>query len=595
MSEAAAYQSLYRRFRPQRFEELLGQDHVVRAMRNAVKDNRVSHAYLFSGPRGTGKTSAARILAKALNCAGLHEGEPDNTCESCQQIARGSSLDVHELDAASNNGVDAMRELVSRAALGTPGRWKVYIVDEVHMLSTAASNALLKTLEEPPSGVVFVLATTDPQRVLPTIRSRTQHFEFRLLGPETLEQLVQRTIKDAELQVPDQAMQMVVRRGRGSARDALSALDQIAAAGIVDDECESMDEITEALIERDAGRALTSVGGAIKQGITPQRVATDLLEYLRNGFLALMARNLVDLTDDQAERVEDQARRLGPAALVRAMETLGDSLGAMRDTLEPRVELEVALVRLAKPDVDVDPSALLVRIEALEKRVAKGGSSSSVAGPQSAAMGQPDQPVSPVVSAPPPVGESARGPKASLGSLRKPASGPKSANGAQSGDEQQDVNNKQVSREGNSSEPKQSSESITAGPLDLATVEAHWNEKIHPALPQKAKARFRAGRITNVQDNSITFAFPNFAHKARCEEVQNDVAAVFAQHFARPITLILADDESSSATSAEPRNEGRSNDDDAVDVDDTVAAVDAQEFSAEARLKAAFPGSEEVG
>ncbi|HEX2064696.1 MAG TPA: DNA polymerase III subunit gamma/tau, partial [Acidimicrobiales bacterium] len=187
MAEAGQpYQSLYRRFRPQRFDEVRGQDHVTRAMANALREGRVSHAYLFSGPRGTGKTSTARILAKALNCAQPQDGEPCGTCQSCVAVQQGSSLDVHELDAASNNGVEAMRELVSRAALTTPGRWKVYIVDEVHMLSTAASNALLKTLEEPPSHVVFVLVTTDPQKVLPTIRSRTQHYEFRLLGSDVL-------------------------------------------------------------------------------------------------------------------------------------------------------------------------------------------------------------------------------------------------------------------------------------------------------------------------------------------------------------------------------------------------------------------------
>ena len=156
------------------------------ALRNAVREDRVGHAYLFSGPRGTGKTSTARILAKALDCADPSGGEPCGVCDSCVEISRGTSMDVHELDAASNNGVDAMRDLVAHSALGTPGRWKVYIVDEVHMLSTAASNALLKTLEEPPGHVVFVLATTDAQKVLPTIRSRTQHFEFRLLGPEVL-------------------------------------------------------------------------------------------------------------------------------------------------------------------------------------------------------------------------------------------------------------------------------------------------------------------------------------------------------------------------------------------------------------------------
>src|SRR5579875_632688 len=171
------YQSLYRRFRPQRFAEVRGQDHVTRALRNAVRDGKVAHAYLFSGPRGTGKTSTARILAMALNCESPVDGEPDGTSQSCRAVRSGTSMDVFELDAASNRKLDEMRDLLSRVALGTPGRWKVYIVDEVHQLTPDAASALLKTLEEPPSHVVFVLATTDPQRVLPTIVSRAQHFE----------------------------------------------------------------------------------------------------------------------------------------------------------------------------------------------------------------------------------------------------------------------------------------------------------------------------------------------------------------------------------------------------------------------------------
>src|SRR5437899_6669038 len=217
-----AYQSLYRRYRPQRFSELRGQDHVSRTLRNAVRENKVTHAYLFSGPRGTGKTSSARILAKALNCAAPVDGEPCGVCDSCVAVTAGTSLDVHELDAASNNGVDAMRDLVARAALGTPGEWKVYIVDEVHMLSTAASNALLKTLEEPPGHVVFVLATTDPQKVLPTIRSRTQHFEFTLLTHEELTGHLADILAREGIAADADAIDLIARRAGGSARDALS-------------------------------------------------------------------------------------------------------------------------------------------------------------------------------------------------------------------------------------------------------------------------------------------------------------------------------------------------------------------------------------
>ena len=215
------YQSLYRRFRPQRFDEVRGQDHVTRALRNVVRDGRVAHAYLFSGPRGTGKTSTARILAMALNCENPADGEPDGTCASCVDIRRGASVDVQELDAASNRRLDEMRDLLSRVALGTRGRWKIYIIDEVHQLTGDAASALLKTLEEPPGHVVFVLATTDPQKVLPTIRSRTIHFEFHLLASDVLGHLLHDINDRAGLGVAPEAIDLVVRRGHGSARDTL--------------------------------------------------------------------------------------------------------------------------------------------------------------------------------------------------------------------------------------------------------------------------------------------------------------------------------------------------------------------------------------
>jgi DNA polymerase-3 subunit gamma/tau len=372
------YQSLYRRYRPQRFDEVRGQEHVTRALRNAVRDAKVAHAYLFSGPRGTGKTSTARILAMALNCANPLDGEPDGTCNSCVEIRKGSSLDVQELDAASNRKLDEMRDLLSRVALGTRGRWKVYIVDEVHQLTPDAASALLKTLEEPPAHVVFVLATTDPQKVLPTIRSRTQHFEFRLLSAEVLGQLLRDVNGMAALGVAPEAIDLVVRRGHGSARDALSVLDQVAAAGEVESEAEVVSDITEALADGDAGRVILAVAEGISAGRDPRRLAADLLDHLRNGFLTLQARQLVLLPDDAAAEVEAQAHRLGLPGVVRAMEVIGQALVDMRDSVDSRITFEVALVRLSHPRIDTSVAALAERIEELERRVRELGHSPAV-------------------------------------------------------------------------------------------------------------------------------------------------------------------------------------------------------------------------
>ncbi|MCL2395294.1 MAG: DNA polymerase III subunit gamma/tau, partial [Acidimicrobiaceae bacterium] len=367
------YQSLYRRYRPQRFADVRGQEHVTRALLNSVREGRVAHAYLFSGPRGTGKTSTARILAMALNCEHPVEGEPDGTCASCLAIRNGSSLDVHELDAASNRTMDEMRDLLAGVSLGTPGRWKVYIVDEVHQLTPVASSALLKTLEEPPAHVIFVLATTDPQRVLPTIRSRTQHFEFHLLNADVLTGLLGDVNARARLGVAPEAIDLVVRRGHGSARDALSVLDQVAAAGVVDDEVGVVSAIVDALADRDVGRVLVAVAESMSAGRDPRRLASDLVDHLRNGFLATQARGLVQLSDDAVVEVAAQANRLGLASLVRAMEVIGQAATDMRDSVDPRVTLEVALVRVASPAADAQPAALLARIEQLERRLAAAG------------------------------------------------------------------------------------------------------------------------------------------------------------------------------------------------------------------------------
>jgi DNA polymerase-3 subunit gamma/tau len=368
-SQAMAVQSLYRRYRPQRFSELKGQEHVVRALKNAVANSREGHAYLFSGPRGTGKTTTARILAKVLNCENSKDGEPCCECGSCLAVQEGNSFDVIELDAASNNGVEDIREIIAAASLGSPGRHKVYILDEVHMLSKGASAALLKTLEEPPSHVVFVLATTDPEKVAETIRSRTQHLQFHLLPVDELEAHVRWVASDAGIDISDASINAVLRQGGGSARDTLSALELAAATGGMVDEVTPVDEFVDALIEYDAGRLLAAVAHTVNFGRDPRTIVNDLVRHMRDAFLTQMAPELVQLPEDRAAEVAAQAGRLGTPRIVKVIETLGLAINDMRNAPDSRVVLEVALVRLVHRELQMGIESLLARVERLEKEL----------------------------------------------------------------------------------------------------------------------------------------------------------------------------------------------------------------------------------
>ena len=367
-----AFQSLYRRYRSQRFSEIVGQEHVVAALRNAAAEDRLGHAYLFSGPRGTGKTSTARILAKVLNCENPVDGEPCGVCPPCLAIEAGNSFDVTELDAASHTGVDNMRELIASTALASPGRTRLYILDEVHMLSKGASAALLKTLEEPPDHVVFILATTDPEKVLPTIRSRTQHLEFRLLPAAELEAHVRWIVEDAGLEVTEEGIAQAMREGGGSARDTLSVLDRIVAAGGVARDDDSVDDLLDALCENDTARALTALADATAQGRDPRGVGEQVLERLRNAFLAAMRVDLDHLTEGDRAAAADHAERLRAPAITRALEVLGTALVDMRQAPDPRIPLEVALVRITRAASDTSVDALLIRIDRLEQVVRDG-------------------------------------------------------------------------------------------------------------------------------------------------------------------------------------------------------------------------------
>jgi DNA polymerase-3 subunit gamma/tau len=653
----APYQSLYRRFRPQRFAEVLGQEHISLALRNAVRDDRVGHAYLFSGPRGTGKTSTARILAKALNCAAPVGGEPCGICDSCVEIARGTSLDVHELDAASNNGVDAMRELVSHAALGTPGRWKVYIVDEVHMLSTAASNALLKTLEEPPGHVVFVLATTEAQKVLPTIRSRTQHFEFRLLGPDTLVALLRQIRDEAGLDLDDESVDAAVRRGRGSARDALSALDQVAAGGAVDDELDMVSALADALAERDPGRALVCVARASEAGHDMARLAGALADHLRQAYLVSVAPDLVALPGTERPEVQDLAKKMGLAAVVRHMEVLGKAQVDMREAPDPRVHLEVVLIRLTHPEADDSPAALLERIERLERSRGDGGpvdpprppSADPPRRPAKGASGparatSPEETASPPPSrqretpggstasaAPPPdVAEDTElsGPdlaRRTLGALKDQAPGRKaggrntsSAAAARPSSSSASPPPRPPSASGAAAAPASAGSGATATATTEVSRDALvelWGDSLLASLPNRARARFRVGRFTAVEDGTAVFALPNDTHRSYCEEVRTDVETALGGHFGVPVPLRLVVDEEAetdaprrpSGPAAGPGDGGPpptatadvAHDDAHHDLLDPVVLAAQTELAGagltpEERLKLAFPGAEEV-
>jgi DNA polymerase-3 subunit gamma/tau len=364
-----ATQSLYRRFRPRKFSELYGQDHVVKALRNAVINGREGQAYLFSGPRGTGKTSTARILAKVLNCAAPVDGEPCCECDSCKAVELGTSYDVLELDAASNNGVQEIRDIIEAAALTSPGRHRVFILDEVHMLTRGAEAALLKTLEEPPAQVVFVLATTDPQKVSDTIRSRVQHLQFHLLPVDELKKYVQFVIKEADLTVDADSIDLVLRQGGGSARDTLSALELVVSGGGEPEVALHTEDIITSLVARDHAAALGAVARAMQQGRDPHTYAQDVVRTMRDCFLSLMSPELVQLPADRIAELTRYAQDMGVQRIVRIMETLGSTMVEMRHAPDARLLLEVAVVQLASPVFDDSAENLLARISQLEDAV----------------------------------------------------------------------------------------------------------------------------------------------------------------------------------------------------------------------------------
>ncbi|MBC2641517.1 MULTISPECIES: DNA polymerase III subunit gamma and tau [unclassified Rhodococcus (in: high G+C Gram-positive bacteria)] len=410
--------ALYRKYRPASFAEVVGQEHVTEPLSTALDAGRINHAYLFSGPRGCGKTSSARILARSLNCVEGPTSTPCGQCPSCVALGPGGSgnLDVTELDAASHGGVDDTRELRDRAFYApAESRYRVFIVDEAHMVTTAGFNALLKIVEEPPEHLIFIFATTEPEKVLPTIRSRTHHYPFRLLAPATMRGLLEKICRQESVPVADPVYPLVIRAGGGSPRDSLSILDQLLAGagdegvtypralallGVTD--VALIDDAVDALAAGDGAALFGTVDRVMDAGHDPRRFAVDLLERLRDLILMQAVpdaaeRGLVDAPGDVLEHMRAQVQRIGPATLTRYAEVMHAGLGEMRGATAPRLLLEVMCARMLLPSASDAESAVLQRIERVERGLPPAGAAPAVDGarPAVAPTRAPERPAEP--------------------------------------------------------------------------------------------------------------------------------------------------------------------------------------------------------
>jgi DNA polymerase III subunit gamma/tau len=600
--------SLYRRHRPGSFDEVVGQQHVVRTLRNAVEQGKVHHAYLFVGSRGTGKTSMAKILARSLNCErGGPTVTPCGECESCVTIAGGTSIDVIEMDAASNRSVDDVRDLRERVAYApAAGRWKVYILDEAHMLTKEAWNAFLKTLEEPPPNTVFILATTEAHKVMATIADRCQRFDFQRPSLEQIAEVLQRVAAAEGIEVEEGAVAMIARSASGSFRDALGTLDQLVAFGGTTVTLEAVLEVlgaadaellfgaVEAVIAEDPRAVLLAVEELSRSGRDPAQFARDLLAHLRHLLVTQTIGEVPSsfvVTAADSERLRAQATAIGPANLVRTIDELAAALTAVREGDDARMAVEIALLKAARPDLDPSTEGLLRRIERLERGTSGTGAAGPVAAgdppplpvakassgevpptaPPAAEASKTDAPNPPASEESRPDGSSSSAESnpapAAAGSAESdpgpaaaaPAEDASPAGGAVAG----------VPHSAGREAPEHMGEAAATGPagqepssLDLSEIKRAWPavlDRLHQTAPALA-ASFDGARPVGVDagERTVTIGFPSdhtfnkrkAEAKDKREQMAEALEAVFGDRL-RPVYDVLEDGDVAAGASEE--------------------------------------------
>lgn len=420
IQEVPMYQVLYRKYRPRVFADVYGQDHVTSTLKNEIKEGRISHAYLFTGSRGTGKTTCAKILAKAVNCPNAVDGEPCNACEICKGLDSGTIYDVVEIDAASNNGVDNIRDLREEVNYTpTRGKYRVYIIDEVHMLSTGAFNALLKTLEEPPAHVIFILATTEVHKLPATILSRCQRFDFKRIQPETMAVRLQQVAGLEGMELAPDAATLIARIADGALRDGLSILDQCAGrskqitAQLVSEVAglagrEALYRLSDAVLARDSSAAVEELAQLHENSYDMERLCVEMINHFRNFMMVKTvkkSRELIICTDDEYKHIEESAGQFTLAQILRGLDLFQSTLVKIKGGATPRIEMEMAFVRLCEPKLETDPDAINQRLSALERAGQNGVSAApvkTVQSPAPAAHPAPAQPTVPPAPQPTP-------------------------------------------------------------------------------------------------------------------------------------------------------------------------------------------------